>query len=332
MPLMVPDKEVDIENDAFRQWKELHEYRIGSSEAAAAVGFSPYTTPLQLYRKKLGLGLEESEGPGEAAEWGLRLEGPVIQWMADRFDLEVDTEGILERIGGSEVFEDLGTFDFKFGESQRLLRSGVWEHMVYSPDGLCFTNSEGYGIVEAKTTNGWTFKRDWGAEPPNHVVIQCQHAMAVTGLSYAVVPVLVDGRKPKCYLVNREDEIIAGLAAITASFVDMLQARTPPNVQPGSDDLDTIKAVYPDADGPEIELPESSMEHLEKWLRAREQIKHWKEVKGEAELVLRGLIGSHESASVGNRLVTLKQTVRKAYTPKPVAETAYRTLRVKGVN
>ncbi len=66
------------------QWLAVRRGGIGSSDAAAAVGLSPYKSPLELWLEKTG----RKEGPdlsgSEAVFWGTTLEAIVANVYANR--------------------------------------------------------------------------------------------------------------------------------------------------------------------------------------------------------------------------------------------------------
>jgi predicted phage-related endonuclease len=53
-------------------WLERRRQTLGASDAAAALGLSPYCSPLQLYLRKIGSLPEQEET--EAMRWGTLLE------------------------------------------------------------------------------------------------------------------------------------------------------------------------------------------------------------------------------------------------------------------
>ena len=159
MPKLIKTKKPELSPDAktqFDQWLRLHAGRLGSSEAAAACGFDKWTTPLGLYRRKIG---ETEYGEaGEAALWGQRLEDVVIAALYEEYDLGRCP------VAGFDVADLLGEYEFKSGDSQLLFASKKHPELIFSPDGFCEDKDGRVGIVEAKTVNAWS--KDWGEEPP----------------------------------------------------------------------------------------------------------------------------------------------------------------------
>jgi len=85
------------------QWLDIRQLGIGSSDAAVAVGLSPYKCPLSLWLEKTGRKEPEDISHKEAVLWGIELEPVLAQVYAKRTgyrDREVvghpDGPGILE--------------------------------------------------------------------------------------------------------------------------------------------------------------------------------------------------------------------------------------------
>ena len=329
MPKLVKNKKAEMSDEQrehFVAWREAHSMAIGSSEAAAAVGFSKYLTPLGLYRKKLGLA--ETSEAGEAARWGQRLEEPVMAALYEEFGVRLVTvaeDYVAEKHCPAADF--LGVFNFKYGGKQVLLRSKERPFMVFSPDGFCSDGQGEVGIVEAKTTSLWK-AGDWGDNPPDEVLIQCWHGMAVTGLQFAIVPVLIGGQRFEAYLVERNEDTIAGLIAAEQDFMGCLERReAPPWVE--GDDLDNLKSIYAKPNGEQIDLPGQAETLIAEWLDVRRRKSECEKRAKAIETSIRGVMGDSEFGKAGQYEISLKETHNKGGT-RVVHPYSYRQLRVKG--
>ena len=126
---------------------------VGASDAAAAIGLSPYRSPFDLYQDKLGVLPDQ---PSEAMIRGQILE-PLVMRLYERavgYDLEP---------GGWLVSKE---HDF----------------MAASPDGI---DTHENSPVQGKALSSWN-RYEWG-EPdskivPRHYYIQTQHEMSVLGV------------------------------------------------------------------------------------------------------------------------------------------------------
>ena len=134
------------------EWLEKRRGFIGGSDAAAAIGKSPYRSPYQVYIDKIGAGVDETN---EAMERGLELEPLVIR--------------LYERAMGRKIL------------------AGPWivskeiPFMAATPDAI----DDGINsAVQCKTAITWV-RHKFGAagtmEVPIDYYIQAQHEMAVMG-------------------------------------------------------------------------------------------------------------------------------------------------------
>ena len=66
------------------QWLAIRKLGLGSSDAAEAVGLSPYKCPLSLWLEKTGRKEPEDISHKEAVLWGIELEPVLEQVYAKR--------------------------------------------------------------------------------------------------------------------------------------------------------------------------------------------------------------------------------------------------------
>jgi len=143
------------------QWLARRRKYIGGSDAAAALGMSPYTTRLELCRDKW---VERADVPSAVMERGTLLEDVVAE--------------LYRRQSGHDT------------EPGAWCVSSEYPWMAASPDLL---DKTGDCIVQIKTSSSWA-RHQWGSAEsphvPDHYAIQCQHEMAVTGCTANVLVVL----------------------------------------------------------------------------------------------------------------------------------------------
>lgn len=177
---------------------------IGASEAAAACGLSPWTTPFQLWQDKTSDTVEQVDNA--RMEWGRRLESVVLAKYAEG----IDTRAVpMQSPCLTHVSE---TYPF----------------MSCTPDALLPDR-----VVEIKTA-GLSSAREWG-EPgtdvvPMHYLLQVTHQMIVTGRRLADIPVLIAGNDYRLYTVNYDEELAALLIDRERAFWRHVEDRTPPDV------------------------------------------------------------------------------------------------------
>ncbi|MBK1653058.1 YqaJ viral recombinase family protein, partial [Halorhodospira halochloris] len=151
-------------------WLSIRRGGIGASEAAAVIGMHPYSSPLEVWLDKSGRQVEqsaESVDPQNPAWWGQLLEPTVADAYA--------------QVTGRKV--------------RRV--NAILQHPEH-PWMLCNLDREVVGdpdiqILEIKTT-GVMEARRWRNGVPQHVQLQVQHQLAVTGQRAADVAVLIGGQ------------------------------------------------------------------------------------------------------------------------------------------
>src|SRR6185312_509120 len=151
-----------------RQWLDVRKGGIGSSDAAAAVGLSPYKSQLELWLEKTGRGTakEETTGMDDPCYWGTLLEPYVATAYQQKTGRKVRrVNAVLQH----------PTFNFMLANLDR--------EIVGSPD---------VQILECKTA-GEFGSRLWKDGVPEYVQLQVQHQLAVTGKAAADVAVLLCG-------------------------------------------------------------------------------------------------------------------------------------------
>jgi putative phage-type endonuclease len=171
-------------------WLEQRRKTLGGSDAAAALGLSPWKTRLSLYREKRG---EVADQPQSAAmEWGELLEPVIVEAYRRKTGHRVLT--------GEATRPFVGVSPYPF--------------MACNIDGLVVQDDDvsRRWILEAKLASR---EEEWG-EPgtdqvPSHYIPQAQHMMAVTGMQvveFAVLLVRFGLREIQTYTVPRDGELI----------------------------------------------------------------------------------------------------------------------------
>lgn len=187
-------------------WLRERQSSIGSSDAAAVIGASKWRTPMQVWAAKTGYVSDFSdEDAPEYIYWGTVLEPIVI----------------------AEYSKRTGHKTFGGGE---LLRSQKYAFMSATCDSFIEAIDErGTGILEIKTTSSYMADQ-WRDEPPPHVQTQVQHQLAVTGLQWGVIAVLLGGQQYRQYAVERNNKFCDWLIEQERAFWELVETKTPPPV------------------------------------------------------------------------------------------------------
>lgn len=201
---------------------------LGGSDIAAALGVSPWKTPMQLWYEKMGM-LADYEDPTNAAmEWGSRLERPILDKFAEDYRGEY-------HVFCGDFFIRHPEYPFLVGDldgiglmPHRGRQAGAWLRdngaTKYWP--AC-QQKNGPPVpdilLEAKTSGEWT---PW-PEVPRYYWLQVQHYLYLTGIRKAIVCVLfLPARKYEEYVIQW-DESYLSLLPILMKFWQCVQEKTP---------------------------------------------------------------------------------------------------------
>lgn len=282
------------------EWLAARKTGIGSSDAAAVCGLSPYRSALEVYLDKTGQ-LADRE-PSAPMRWGLRLETAIAAAY------EEETGRRLE-------------------SAPAILRHDDHPWMLASIDRLA---TEDGRIVELKTaraalsaTNVYIGpSMDWGPagtdQVPEGYLIQVHHQMAVSGIDRADVAVLIGGQDFRVYELARNERLVANLLEIEAAFWQQVLDRRPPDPawsHPSTPEL--IRAMYKVAEGQEVTLGEEAVSLAETYRVFGERAKAAGEVRDVAKAKLLHLM---QHAALGHlpdgRTLTRKMVTRREHTVK----------------
>ncbi|MFM0042150.1 YqaJ viral recombinase family nuclease [Paraburkholderia sediminicola] len=217
---------VDTKNMPREVWLEVRKNGIGGSDAAAAVGLSPYQSALELWLVKTGrdadLRQPDADDTTEPVYWGTLLE-PIVA----------------------------ASYTKQTGNRVRRVNA-VLQHPTI-PWMLANIDREIVGvptvqILECKTA-GEFGARLWRDGVPEYVTLQIQHQLAVTGKRAADVAVLLCGQALEVHRIERDDELIARLVELEAAFWRYVETDTPPPAD-GSESADrALRCLYPGTGG-----------------------------------------------------------------------------------
>lgn len=204
------------------QWLQVRKNGIGGSDAAAAVGLSPYKSQLELWLEKTGRDAELSKpDPDDSTQpvfWGTLLE-PIVA----------------------------AAYTKQTGNRVRKVNA-VLQH-PHIPFMLANLDREvigvpGVHILECKTA-GEFGSRLWSEGVPEYIQLQVQHQLAVTGKRVAHVAVLICGQKLEVHHIQRDDELIARLIPLEAKFWEYVTSDTPPPADGSESAERALRCLYP---------------------------------------------------------------------------------------
>jgi putative phage-type endonuclease len=242
----VPSARVAMHSYATREeWLAARLHGIGSSEAPAVMGVSPWVSRYQLWAEKCGLVTRESPGTGPA-RWGLLLERTIAE------EYERETGRRLIDLGSFTVCRSLDR-PFLFATHDRVIESVA---------------GRGPGILSIKTADKSKGDQWPGPHgPPLDYQVQLQHELAVSGYEWGAFAVLIGGNDFRTFDIERNPDFIEKLENECFRFWHEVEAGIAPAVDASDATTKTIRRLYPTDDGQTVYLPDEASA----WDRERDE-------------------------------------------------------------
>lgn len=260
-------------------WLDWRKQKITASDAAPIMGVSPRDSAFSLMQKKRGLIDDTPDIDPELLYWGTALEEAIAQRYAKLTgNFVVPRDYRCEYVGQENV--------------DRPWQACTVDRFLVDP-------SKGRGVLEIKTAQSflaWNWgksesaltddeKEQHGDEDtrvPLYVQLQVQHQLAVTGLSWASVAVLIGGCKFRYYDLDRDDEMIAILNDTERRWWDCWQDGEEWPVDGSESTTRAVKRVYQPKRKESVFLPPQS---CETWQRRQELAEQRERLKRELKPV-----------------------------------------------
>jgi putative phage-type endonuclease len=247
-------------------WLLARRSHITATDVAGILGLSPWSDAMSVYADKVIEAPPETGDPAEHLLWGRILEAPIAEEFARRSGRQLINGGVLLESRSVPILA--ATLDREQIDPTR-------------PDP---------GIYEGKTVTAW-LSRDWKADepPPDHVMIQVQSQMLVTGASWATVFALIGGNKPVTIEVEVNREIQDVILEACSEFWRMVEERIPP--EPTVRSREALEALYPKEKGNRIMLPPETVGFTARLHELREARKAIEAEEDTLKNHLRALLG-----------------------------------------
>lgn len=275
----------DIDKLSYQDWLQVRRSGIGGSDAAASLGLSPWKSALELWQEKVS-GQNQPSQENEAMIWG-RIMEPVI------------TREFVRRTG------------FAVTPMRSMLQAAQWPWMLADLDGLIEDPQRGTGVFEVKTASA--YKQDEWAESccPDAYMLQLAHYMAVTGLSYAVICVLIGGNNLHWATLDRDDELIASLVQLERRFWQHVLTQSPPPVDGSTACAELLSRKYPSSsNAAPLILPVDADNWIQDYLQAKLDEETAAERKRLAENRIKEVMKEHEKGTSPNGRQATWKTVQ----------------------
>jgi putative phage-type endonuclease len=272
-------------------WLERRRQTLGASDAAAALGLSPYCSPLQLYLRKIGSLPEQEET--EAMRWGTLLE-PLLAREYTR------------RTGNEVLSQQIHT------------THSDYPYLSATLDGI---TAAGHPL-EIKTIGAWNSKalgEEETDEIPEQWLVQAHVQMLLAEAERVDFAVLIGGQSFRLFHAPRNDRLIATIVPRLADFMGRIERRDPPPPDHRADAA-LLHILYPEAEG-EIELNEDDRSLLDEYLDHGVAMECVKRVRESCRTRLLQRLGSHalgrlpDGRTIRRKVIHVpeKTFVRKAY-------------------
>lgn len=237
--LTIPDDApcVRVCDDSDRaSWLAARQSGIGGSDCPAILGLSPWASPLSVQLSKIEAAPPDDDET-ELQRWGHYVEAPMIQAF-------IDEQGP----SGTGAFEAAQLSGGMYRSEPRPWTLATLDALVRDADGVL-----GIGECKLKVYGA----RDWNTGVPDHVVAQAQHALAVTGLPYAIVIALLDGYRLRWKRIERDDVLIADvILPAEERFWEAVQTQelVDAGIGPSGPNRAALRHLFPRDDGSSVDL------------------------------------------------------------------------------
>ncbi len=178
-------------------WLAARRADVTSTESAALFGMSPYCTAFELWHRKRN-GDEAPFSQDERMQWGNRLEAAIAHGIAQDRGWTIQPMKDYMRLPAARIG---ASFDFVITN----LPEGLAHLEIKNVDFLAFRD-------------GWILDDDGFDEAPEHIEVQVQHQMMVSGFKRSFIGALVGGNTTYVIERQRDEQVIGVLRSKIAAF------------------------------------------------------------------------------------------------------------------
>lgn len=187
-------------------WLQARTRDVTSTESAALFGMSPYVTRFELWHRKRSGNVPDFKS-NDRMKWGNRLEAAIAHGIAEEQGWEI-----------RPMKEYMRDPDARLGSSFDFVITNLGEpvHLeIKNVDYLAFRD-------------GWIEHEDGSIEAPEHIEMQVQHQMAVSGFKRAYIGAFVGGNRGVVIERARDEDVIRAIRAKVAEFWQTVDAGQEP--------------------------------------------------------------------------------------------------------
>ena len=222
-----------------QSWLENRLLDVTSTEVSALFGLNPYLSKFELYHQKKDKVVVNIDN--ERLAWGRRLEDSIALEFAERNKFKVEQFDVYMRNPDTRMGS---SFDYKIVSEEEPM------------------------ILEIKNVDALAYRKNWiehdeyNIEPPEHIALQLQHQLEITGYNVGYIVALVGGNTMKVVKSKRDPEIGKLLTEKVKNFWEKIQSGTEPNPDYTKDAQYIMKNLCNQADATTILNADSEMDQL----------------------------------------------------------------------
>lgn len=291
-----------IAHENREQWLTTRHASIGGSDAPAVLGVCPFVSPYQLWALKTGRIEPEAENP--RMRRGKIMEEPVARMV------EAETGWTLHNPGEFTVQRHI----------ERQWQTCTLDRVILSIE------EDGPGDLQIKTVHAYAADK-WETEPPLNVLVQVQHELSVTGLTWAMVAAWIGGDDLRLYRVERNERFIAAMVAKEEAFWRCIQDDIAPSVDGSEATARVLSRQFPQDSGAAIDLPSEAAQWDADLQSLKKQIDELESRKREIENRIKAAIGDASEGVLPTGGRYRWRTMSRRYEAREAYETTFRELR-----
>lgn len=198
-----------------QHWLSLRAGVITSTEISALFNIPTYVTSYELWHRKKSSKVVEIDD-NERMSWGRRLEDAIAQGITE------DNSWIIRNMD-EFIYDD----QLKIGSSFDYCIVDYIKSTDENEDEIEIEKD--VAILEIKNVDSLVYKEKWVDDmPPDHIQMQVQHQMLVSGIHKAYVGALVGGNTVKLIEFNYDDEVGKRIQWAAQKFWKTIKDNQPP--------------------------------------------------------------------------------------------------------
>lgn len=191
-----------------QDWLENRLLDVTSTEVSALFDLNPYLTEFELYHQKkdkVVINIDDNE----RMMWGRHLEDSIALGFAEKYKMKVEQFDVYMRDPETRMGS---SFDYKIVSEEEPM------------------------ILEIKNVDGLAYRKNWiehdeyNIEPPEHIALQLQHQLEITGYNVGYIVALVGGNTMKVVRSERDPRIGKLLRGKVENFWERIKLGVPPDV------------------------------------------------------------------------------------------------------